>query len=74
MIYLKKDPLLFEFLAHKVLQIELLGNVYRRNAIAIYDRLNSYTIRLLTDEINHEIWAGARYRRPHMHSNKILNP
>jgi hypothetical protein len=35
---------------NKDLQIEPPGNVFRRYAIAIYDRLNQHTNRLLTDE------------------------
>jgi hypothetical protein len=49
---------------HQDLQIEPLGNVFRRNAITNYDRHNQHANRLLTDEINYETWAYPRYRRP----------
>jgi hypothetical protein len=54
---------------HKDLQIEPLGNVFRRNAIATYDRLSQHTNRLLTDKVNYEIWPAHAIADRAMDSN-----
>jgi hypothetical protein len=46
---------LFATVPYIDLQGEPLGNIFRRNAIATYDRLSPHTNRLLTAEVNYEI-------------------